>query len=70
MESLPYDRRWKEFGVFSLAKWKLRVNTVGFNKHSREVNTKEGKELLKLKDNAGILINDYKHAIKWGAEQD
>lgn len=47
-------------GLFNLAKQRLRGDMNALYKYIRGVNTREGEEQFKLKDNIGIRGNGYK----------
>lgn len=47
-------------GLFNLAKQRLRGGVNAVYKYIRRVNTREGEEQFKLKDNIGTRGNGYK----------
>ncbi|CAM4632369.1 unnamed protein product [Caretta caretta] len=59
MENLSYERRLKEFGLFSLTKRRLRGDMIALYKYIRGINTREGEELFKLSTNVDTRINGY-----------
>ncbi|CAM4621975.1 unnamed protein product [Caretta caretta] len=59
MENLSYERRLKEFGLFSLTKRRLRGDMIALYKYIRGINTGEGEELFKLSTNVDTRINGY-----------
>ncbi|CAM4560969.1 unnamed protein product [Lepidochelys olivacea] len=62
MENLPYERRLKELGLFSLTKRRLRGDRIVLYKYIRGTNTGEGEELFKLRTNVDTRTNGYKLA--------
>ncbi|CAM4697246.1 unnamed protein product [Lepidochelys kempii] len=64
MENLSYERRLKEFGLFSLTKRRLRGDMISLYKYIRGINTTEGEELFKLSTSVDTRTNGYKLAIR------
>ncbi|CAM4680127.1 unnamed protein product [Lepidochelys kempii] len=64
IENLSYERRLKEFGLFSLSKRRLRGDMIALYKYIRGINTGEGEELFKLSTKVDTRTNGYKLATR------
>lgn len=55
--SLNQERKPGAIGMCGLAGWRLRGDGIAVYKYIKGVNTREGRELFKLRDNAGTRTN-------------
>lgn len=56
-QSLNQERKPGAIGTYRLAEWRLQGDGIAVHKYIKGVNTREGRELFKLRDNAGIRRN-------------